>query len=296
MPQLFPGFEQRVIDTDQCPIAARIGGSGPPLLLLHGYPESHVMWHKVAPRLAERFTVVATDLRGYGDSGKPASDADHRAYSKRLMAADQVAVMEQLGHERFQVVGHDRGARVTHRMCLDWPDRVRRAAVLDIVPTSHVFETADQRIARRYYHWFFLSQPAPLPERLISNEPEFYLDAKLKSWGQGTAWLPAEVRSEYLRCFSEPETIRATCEDYRAGATIDLTDHATDRELRIRCPLLVLWGARAVVHELYDALSVWREWADDVAGEPIDCGHYLPEEAPDETLRALSGFLSESSD
>ena len=188
------------------------------------------------------------------------------------------------------------GPGLTHRMCLDWPDRVRRAAVLDIVPTSHVFETADQRIARRYYHWFFLSQPAPLPERLIGNEPEFYLDAKLKSWGQGTAWLPAEVRNEYLRCFSDPETIRATCEDYRAGATIDLADHAADRERRIRCPLLVLWGGRAVVHELYDALSVWREWADDVAGEPIDCGHYLPEEAPDETLRALSEFLSESSD
>ena len=296
MSELFAGFEKRVIETDSCPITARIGGSGPPLLLLHGYPETHLMWHRLAPRLAERFTVVAADLRGYGDSGKPPSDPDHRSYSKRVMAADQVAVMEGLGHQTFQVVGHDRGGRVAHRMCLDWSDQVIRAAVLDIVPTSHVFESADQRIARRYYHWFFLSQPSPLPERLIGSEPEFYLDAKLRNWGEGTDWLPEDVRAEYLRCFSNPETIRASCEDYRAGATIDLADHAADREKRIRCPLLVLWGARAVVHELYDALAVWQEWADDVRGEPVDCGHYLPEEAPDETLLALNAFLTDNSD
>ncbi len=292
MSDWFPGFEKRIISADECRIAARVGGSGPPLLLLHGYPESHMMWHRVAPALAERFTVVAADLRGYGDSDKPPSDPDHRSYSKRAMAADQVAVMESLGYRTFQVVGHDRGARVVHRMCLDWPDRVQRASVLDIVPTPHVFEEADQRIARRYYHWFFLSQPAPFPERLIGNEPEFYLDAKLNSWGVGTDWLPDGVRAEYLRCFADPETIRATCEDYRAGASIDLADHAADREKRIECPLLVLWGARAVVHDLYDPLAVWREWATDVEGAPVDCGHYLPEEAPDETLRMLQAFLN----
>lgn len=294
MDGLFPGFEKRVIETQGCPIAARVGGEGPPLLLLHGYPETHVMWHRVAPRLAEAFTVVAADLRGYGDSGTPPSDPGHRAYSKRAMAADQVEVMGKLGFERFQVVGHDRGGRVTHRMCLDFPDRVLRAAVLDIVPTPHVFEAADQRIARRYYHWFFLSQPEPLPERLIGGDPEFYLGTKVASWGVGTDWLPPEVREEYLRFFRRPENIHATCEDYRAGATIDLEDHAADRDRRVRCPLLVLWGARAVVHELYDPIAVWREWADEVSGEAIDCGHYLPEEAPEATLAALQAFLDPS--
>lgn len=294
MAELFPGFEKRVIETRDCPIAARVGGGGPPLLLLHGYPETHVMWHRIAPALAESFTVVAADLRGYGDSGTPPSDPEHRAYSKRAMAADQVEAMGKLGFDRFQVAGHDRGGRVTHRMCLDHPDRVERAAVLDIVPTPHVFETADQRIARRYYHWFFLSQPEPLPERLIGGDPEFYLGTKVASWGVGTGWLPPEVREEYLRFFRRPENIHATCEDYRAGATIDLEDHAADRDRRVRCPLLVLWGARAVVHELYDPIAVWREWADDVNGEAIDCGHYLPEEAPEATLAALRAFLDAS--
>ncbi len=294
MTDFFPGFEKRVIETRECSIAARVGGEGPPLLLLHGYPETHVMWHRVAPSLAENFTVIAPDLRGYGDSGIPDSDPDHRAYSKRAMAADQVEVMASLGFDDFQVVGHDRGGRATHRMCLDFPEKVRRAAVLDIVPTPHVFEAADQRIARRYYHWFFLSQPPPLPERLIGGDPEFYLSTKVASWGVGTDWLPTDVREEYLRFFRQPERIHATCEDYRAGATIDLEDHAADRDKRIGCPLLVLWGAKGVVHQLYDPLAVWREWADDVSSQVIDCGHYLPEEKPEETLTALRAFLDVS--
>lgn len=290
---MFDGFRTGRFSTpDQVDIFYRIGGSGPPLLLLHGYPQTHAMWHLVAPGLAERFTVVCPDLRGYGDSAKPAGGPDHSGYSKRAMAADQVALMSHLGFHQFRVAGHDRGARVTHRMALDHPDAVERAAVLDIVPTRTVFEAINQRMAMAYYHWFFLSQPDGLPERMIGADPDFYLLRKLQSWSRiPDAFTPMAV-AEYLRCFREPDCIHATCEDYRAGAGIDLIHDAADfGRNRVQCPMLVLWGGRGIVGGAYDVLAVWRDYADDVQGRSIDCGHFLPEEAPAETLSALAEFF-----
>ncbi len=290
---MFEGFELRRLEVNGVTINLRIGGGGPPLLLLHGYPQSHLMWHKVAPRLAEDFTVVASDLRGYGDSSKPRGGGDHGAYAKRVMADDQVAAMAALGFERFNVAGHDRGGRVAHRMALDHGDKVARLSVLDIVPTHHVFTTADQRLARRYYHWFFLIQREPFPETLIGGSPEFYIRTILDRWG-GVAGetFPPEVIAEYVRCFSDPATIHATCEDYRAAATIDLEHDEADMDSKVDCPLLVLWGAKGVVAELYDVLPVWRLRASRVEGEALPCGHYLPEEAPEETYRALHAFFT----
>ncbi len=288
---MFSGFKTERIPVDGVNINVRVGGRGRPLLLLHGYPQTHVMWHRVAPRLAEDFTVVAADLRGYGDSGKPASDPDHAAYSKRASAADQVAMMRELGFERFAVAGHDRGGRVAHRMALDHPERIDRLAVLDIAPTHKVFAAADRRLATLYYHWFFLIQPNGLPERLIGNDPEFYIRHKMGGGlGDPEAFAP-EAMAEYIRCFSDPATIHASCEDYRAAASIDLEHDEADLDRRLNCPLLVLWGAKGVVAQLYDVLDVWRERAADVRGEALDCGHYLAEEAPAETYAALRDFF-----
>ena len=288
---MFEAFETRRVATRGTEIHLRLGGSGPPLLLLHGYPQTHVMWHKIAPRLAEDFTVVAADLRGYGDSGKPTGGERHEAYSKRAMARDQVEVMASLGFERFSVVGHDRGARVTHRMALDHPARVAKAALLDIAPTKTMFERTDQAFATAYYHWFFLIQPFDLPERLIGADPDYYLERKIGHWSRESGAFAPEAVAEYKRCFSDPETIHASCEDYRAAAGIDLEHDAADIEARVTCPLLVLWGAKGVIERCYDVLPVWRERAEDVRGRALPCGHFLAEEAPEETLVELLAFL-----
>jgi haloacetate dehalogenase len=280
------------VPTDGAEINLVKSGEGPPLLLLHGYPQTHVMWHKVAPRLAEHFTVVASDLRGYGDSAKPPGGGDHATYSKRAMALDQVQVMAHFGFERFMVAGHDRGGRVAHRMALDHADTVTRLAVLDIVPTHKVFATAGKDLATAYYHWFFLIQPHDFPERLIGADPEYYLTRRFGDWGGADSAFTAEAVAEYLRCFSDPAAIHASCEDYRAAATIDLDHDEADLARKVDCPLLVLWGKKAPMHRLYDVLETWRERASDVRGRALPCGHYLPEEAPIETADALIDFFT----
>ena len=289
---MFEGFATSRVDAGGVEIHVRRGGKGPPLLLLHGYPETHVMWHRVAPALAERFTVVAPDLRGYGDSAKPSGGAGHQAYAKRALAADQVAVMRALGFERFQAVGHDRGARVLHRLCLDHPASVGRAALLDVAPTATMYETTDKAFATAYFHWFFLIQRHDLPERLIGHDPDYWIDTLLGAWGRRRDAFAPEAIAEYKRCFRDPATIHATCEDYRAAATIDLEHDTADAERRVECPLLALWGADGVVGRRYDVLASWREKAKDVQGAALPGGHFLPEEAPAETLTALLAFLA----
>jgi haloacetate dehalogenase len=284
---MFEGFELSSVDTGEAEILVRRGGEGPPLLLLHGFPQTHVMWHLVAPRLARDFTIVATDLRGYGGSSGPTTTPDHEPYSKRAMARDQIAVMERLGFEDFLVAGHDRGARCAYRMALDHPERVRRLALLDIVPTAEAYRRTDMRFALGAWHWFFLPQPYDLPERLLGADPEALF------FGRRELYAP-EAFEEYLRCARDPKTIHAICEDYRAGATIDFELDEADRgRRRIACPLLVLWGdSGPLAANDQDVLAIWREWADDVRGTALDCGHHLPEEAPDDTYRELHTFLT----
>jgi haloacetate dehalogenase len=289
---MLEGFNQLMIATSGATLCVARGGTGPPLLLLHGYPQTHAMWHKIAPRLATEFTVVAPDLRGYGDSSKPPSDPEHLVYSKRAMAQDLAELMAQLGFSSFVVAGHDRGARVAHRLCLDHPERVSRAAVLDIAPTYAMFATADKAFGDAYYHWFFLSQPFDLPERLIGADPAYYLRKKLAQWGRDEAAFSPAALAEYVRCFSDPATIHASCEDYRAAATIDLVHDEADRERRIGCPLLVLWGAKGFIAQRYAPLELWRDYAADVRGRALPCGHFLPEEAPEETYAELRNFFS----
>jgi haloacetate dehalogenase len=288
---MFEGFEQLAIPLGSLTISARRGGSGPPLLLLHGYPQTHAMWHLIAPALAAHFTVVCADLRGYGDSSKPPGDQEHAAYSKRTMAADQFGLMAALGYQRFALVGHDRGARVAHRMGLDAPERIERLALLDIAPTLHLFDSLDQAMAMAYYHWFFLSQPFDLPERLIGADPIYYLHKKLGAWGTPFAALHPAAVAEYERCFRDPATIHATCEDYRAAASIDLLHDRADRGRRLPMPLLVLWGAHGRLERAYDMLALWRDYAADVRGHALPAGHFLAEERPAETLAALLDFL-----
>ena len=267
-------------------------GAGPPLLLLHGYPQTGYMWHKIAPRLAEDFTVVIADLRGYGDSDKPTSSEDHAVYSKRAMAADMMAVMTALGHSQFFIAGHDRGGRVAHRLARDYPKAVTKLAVLDIAPTAMMYDTTDMHFATSYYHWFFLIQPAPFPETLIGSDPKFFLESKMQHWGKDRTAITNDAFDEYLRCFSNPDTIHASCEDYRASASIDLEHDAADVGLKLDIPLLVLWGATAMVGNKYDMLCAWREVATDVTGFAVPGGHYLPEESPDETYQALLDFFT----
>ena len=289
MTDFFPGFERRRIATTGAEINLVTGGSGPPLLLLHGYPQTHLMWRKLAPRLAAEFTLVIPDLRGYGDSAKPPSGPDHINYSKRALAQDQVEAMAALGFERFMVAGHDRGARVAHRLARDHAERVERLALLDIVPTLYRFETIDQKAATSSWHWFFLIQPAGFPERLIGADPEFYLRHSLRD----PAVFEPEAFAEYLRCFSNPETIRATCDEYRAGASIDLVHDRADRGRKLSMPLLMLWGRRSSQGSGYDVLGVWRDHAENVNGQAIDSGHFIPEEAPDAAYHALRTFFAE---
>ena len=295
MSELFPDFETRRVATSGAEIHCVIGGSGPPLLLLHGFPQTHAIWHKIAPQLAQRYTVVAPDLRGYGDSAKPASDAQHLTYSKRALALDQVEVMRALGFEHFLVAGHDRGGRVAHRLALDHPRCVERLALLDIAPTKHMYEHTTQEWATLYYHWFFLIQPFDLPERLIGADPDFYLMKKLGAWGTREPPFAPAALAEYRRCFREPAAIHAMCEDYRAGASIDLEHDAADVAAgrKIGCPLLVLWGERGVVHRCFDPLLAWQEVALEVRGEALPGGHYLAEELPELTLDRLQTFFDE---
>jgi haloacetate dehalogenase len=291
---MFDGFASDRLAVNGTSIHLVRGGSGPPVLLLHGYPQTHVMWHLVAPALAERFTVVCTDLRGYGDSGAPSSDASHESYSKRAMAEDQIAVMRQLGVERFAVVGHDRGARVARRLALDHPDAVSRLALLDIVPTATIYERLDQRSATSVWRYFFLVQPPDLPERLVGADAAYYLRWTFREWS-GAAGVPRpEALGEYERCFDEA-TIHASCEDYRAGATIDLAHDDADRGRPIACPLLVLWSAPGIGAS-YAVLDIWRAQAADVRGRAFDCGHFLAEERPEEVASELSAFLVSTDD
>ncbi len=292
---LIPGFRQRLVAAGEADIAAAVGGAGPPLLLLHGFPQSHLIWRKVAPALARHFTVVATDLRGYGASSKPPGDPEHVNYSKRRMAADQLAVMAALGFERFAVCGHDRGARVAHRLALDAPGAVERLAVLDVAPTLAMYEGTTMAFARAYYHWFFLIQPAPFPETLIGAAPEAFLRHHMGGRHAGLAPFLPDAWPHYVRGFSDPAAIHASCEDYRASAGIDLRHDEADRAAghHVRCPLLALWGRHGVIERQFDALGAWRAVATDVRGGSLDCGHYIPEEAPDALLEALVPFLQE---
>jgi len=291
---LFPGFRTFTTEaSDGVDIHGVAGGAGPPLLLLHGHPQTHAIWHKVAPNLARHFTVVACDLRGYGDSSKPAAEPDHASYSKRAMAADMVAVMRAHGFERFPVMAHDRGARVAHRLLADHPQRVERAVLLDIAPTLAMYEQTGDVFARAYWHWFLLIQPAPLPERLIEADPHAYVRDVMGRRSAGLAPFDARALAEYARCLALPGTARGICEDYRAAASIDLDHDRADRDRGelLQTPLLVLWGAQGVVARCFDPLREWRALAAQVEGEALDCGHYIPEEAPDALLARALPFL-----
>jgi haloacetate dehalogenase len=291
---MFEGFDTRALETGRGTIHARVGGAGPPLLLLHGYPETHLMWHSCAPALAERFTVVATDLPGYGDSLRPAPAADHAPHSKRAMALDQVQAMASLGFERFAVAGHDRGGRVAYRMALDHPGRVSSLAVLDIVPTAEVWARADDRLALGYWHWGFLAQPAPLPERLIAADPDAYFECHLRSIGLGVEpdRYPERVLAAYRAQLEDAGAVQGICEDYRAGATIDRQLDEADRGRQIECPVLVLWGTRGALEPFYgDVLAVWRPWARDLRGRGVEASHFLVEDRPDEVARELAAFF-----
>jgi haloacetate dehalogenase len=291
---LFAEFRDETFDADGIPIRAVVGPErpGPALLLLHGYPQTHAIWHKIAPRLAKRFNVVASDLRGYGDSGKPATTADHAPYSKRAMAADQLALMRRLGHREFFLAGHDRGARVAHRLAVDHADAVRRIAVLDIAPTLAMYEQTSEAFARAYWHWFFLILPSPVPEKMIGADPAFLLRAKMGSGAAGMKAFAPEAWAEYERCFT-PQMIHASCEDYRAAASIDLEHDRADRAAarRVRAPLLALWGANGVIAQCFNPMDEWRRVADDVRGRALPAGHYLPEEVPDLVCNELEAFF-----
>lgn len=286
---MLEGFTRNRIRTSGASINTLVAGSGPPLLMLHGYPQSHIEWRHIAPRLAEEYTVVLTDLRGYGDSEKPASTADHRPYSKRVMAQDQVEVMERLGFDRFSVVGHDRGGRVAHRMALDHADRVAALVIQDIAPSRDMYLTADMRFGMVQYHWFFLAQPTDVPEVLLGHAPEYWVRQRLGR--EGRDFLEEEALVEYVRIFSDPAAIHATCEDYRAGATIDLEDDGEDLATKVACPTFIMWGERSFVGKQYDVMRVWGERCADVTGVALPCGHFLAEEVPDRTYDELVGFL-----
>jgi len=294
--KLFKSFKNRKIRTSGATINLVHGGKGPPVLLLHGYPETHAMWHKVAPALARDYTVVCADLRGYGDSSKPKGLPDHSNYSKRAMAKDLAEVMTRLGHRHFHVVGHDRGARVAHRLARDHGSRVRSLTVLDISPTLKMYRSTDKAFATAYYHWFFLIQSPPLPEMLLKNQVPGYILGRIGRGRSGLKHFSKEAQRAYIKAFKDPRCIHATCEDYRAAATIDLVHDKKDGKRKVKMPVLVLWGKHGVVERMFRPLSDWREVARDVRGRSLDCGHFLPEEKPQEVLAELRRFLARHSD
>ena len=290
----FAEFESLQLDVGPVQIHVRTAGSGPPLLLLHGYPESSLMWRDVAPSLTEKFTVVATDLRGYGNSSTPPDDELHEAYSKRSMAADQAKVMELLGHDQFMVAGHDRGGRVAHRLALDFPTRINRLAVLDIIPTLHMFENVDREMAQSYFHWFFLIQGNGVPEQLINADPQAWIASRFSGRLLGKNPIDPDAITEYTNIFRDPAHVAATCADYRAAASIDLDHDRADRSAkhRITAPLLVMWGQSSYVGRNFDSVEVWKNFADQVTGIQAPSDHYIPEEAPSFTAEVLSEFFS----
>ena len=291
---LFPGFAHHLQEVSPgMSISAMVGGQGPALLLLHGHPQTLAIWHKVAPTLAEHFTVVAADLRGYGDSSKPEGGPDHAAYAKRNMAQDQVRLMQQLGFDRFAVLAHDRGARVAHRLGMDHPQAVSRMALLDIAPTLAMYAQTTEAFARAYWHWFFLIQPQPMPERLIQANPAAYVTEVMGNRSAGLAPFDPRALAEYQRCLALPGAAHGLCEDYRAAASIDLVHDREDIALgrRLEMPVLVLWGAQGVVQRCFDPLKEWQEVATQVSGEALPCGHYIAEEAPDALLAKALPFL-----
>jgi haloacetate dehalogenase len=292
---LFPGFEQGSAATDgDVRIAYVHGGSGPPLLLLHGHPQTSAIWHRVAPALARRFTVVAADLRGYGDSSKPPGVPDHANYAKRTMARDMLVLMRALGFDRFHVLAHDRGARVAHRLAADHPEPVRRLVLLDIAPTLSMYEQTSEAFARAYWHWFFLIQPAPLPERLIEADPAAYIRDMMGRRSNGLAPFNPRALAEYQRCAALPGAAHSMCEDYRAAAGIDLAHDRADRDagLQLPMPVLALWGEEGVVHRCFRPLAEWRRMAPNLRGGPLPCGHYIAEEAPDRLLDEVFPFFT----
>jgi len=290
-------FDQHRIEVNNVQINYVVAGNGPPLLLLHGHPQNLIVWRKVAPAFVSAgYKVIAPDLRGYGDSSKPEGGPDHINYSKREMAKDQVELMNQLGHNHFTVMGHDRGGRVAHRMALDHPDVVERIVVIDIAPTATMYAKTNMEFARRYFWWFFLIQPAPLPETMIGHDPEYFLRKHVRGQlaNPDAGHVSEAVFNEYLRCYHKPETIAAVCEDYRAAATIDLAHDAADNNARVNAPLLALWGGQGTVGALYDVLETWREKATDVYGKPLPCGHSLMEEEPELFIAEVLAFLGET--
>lgn len=292
---MFDDFSTFRIKTDGAEIAGVTGGSGPPLLLLHGYPQTHVMWHKVAPALASDFTIIAADLRGYGASSKPETDANHAPYSKRAMAQDMVQVMTELGHKQFFLCGHDRGGRVAHRLAADHSDRVHRLAVLDIAPTREMYRNTTEAFARAYWHWFWLTLPAPMPERMIDADPEAYLTYKCGHGSAGLAPFTDAAWSAYQSAIQNPATVHAMCEDYRASATIDLEHDDADEDRKLGLPVLVLWGAHGVIERCFNCLDLWRIRASDVRGHTLPGGHYLAEECPELVQAELKSFFLEGS-
>jgi haloacetate dehalogenase len=293
---MFEGFVEKNVAVAEAQLFCLTGGAGPPLLLLHGYPQTHVCWHRVAPRLMRHFSLVIPDLRGYGQSRGPRPDPEHRNYSKRAMAKDMAELMTALGHEQFFVAGHDRGARVGFRLALDQPARVRRFAAIDIIPTLDVWTGMDADKALASYHWMFLAVPAPLPETLISADPDFYIRHLLDRWVGRPDALHEQAVAAYLHQFHDPAVVAATCEDYRAGASIDRKEDAEDRRrgAKIACPVLVLWGSRYLSSRAGSPLAVWRNWASAAREVAIDCGHFVAEEAPEECAASLTAFFSEA--
>ncbi len=293
---MFEGFESRRIEAGGPGIAISVGGKGPAVLLLHGYPQSKAMWGRIAPVLAQHFTVVAADLRGYGDSDKPQDAADHATYSFRAMADDQVAVMRALGFDTFDVIGHDRGGRVAHRLALDHPGRVSRLAVLDIVPTYAMFMDTNRQVAQAYWHWYFLAQPAPLPERLIGADPDFFFETCLVNWGKAAIGdFAPEPLAEYRRCWRSPEMIAASCADYRAAGSIDLAHDAADLDRKVECPSLVLRGAKGLMAQLFDMEAEWRKRLARMSVASLPGGHFFPDQLPEKTAAKLLQFLMSGS-
>lgn len=287
---MFNGFDSERINVGEATINLRCGGSGPPLLLLHGHPQTHVTWHRVAPKLAEEFTLVVPDLRGHGESTGP-SDPETADYSNRAMANDMVAVMDELGYDEYRLAGHDRGGRVAYRYALDHPDRITRLATLDIVPTLEMAERMDYRLADRMFHWLFLAQPHPMPETFINATPDYYIDYMMGRWTASAGAIDPEAMDAYRRAFRNEDVVRAACEDYRAGLSVDLEHDRASRDAgeKIDVPHLAMWGGAGTIP--FDPIEVWENWSDSVRGGAIDSGHFVMEEAPEETGEALLEFF-----